>query len=184
NELATKAAAASRPQQDLIAYGKRALNAGDARAAAGAFAQVSVLAPENAEPWLLLARALLATSPDPNHLSARYELPANASAAAYMAYMRTTRPAVQTQALAAPGRALQYRSFWRPALDALKISLSISEDPEVREEYERLRAEHGFRLVDYTVEQDVAQPRVCLQFSENILRGQDLTKFVAVDGKD
>src|SRR5690606_40271321 len=99
NELATKAAAASRPQQDLIAYAKRALNAGDARAAAGAFAQAAVQALENAEPWLQLARALLATSPDPNHPSERYELPANASAAAYLAYKRATSPAVQAQAL-------------------------------------------------------------------------------------
>src|SRR5690606_28146966 len=125
-ELVTKAAAASRPQQDLIAYGKRVLNAGDARAAAGAFAQAAVLAPENAETWLLLARALLATSPDPNHPSERYELPANASAAAYLAYKRATSPAMQAQALAVLGRALQYRSFWRPALAALEVSPSIS----------------------------------------------------------
>ena len=95
NELATKAAAASRPQQDLIAYAKRALNAGDARAAAGALAQAAVLAPENAETWLLLARAVLATSPDPNRPSERYELPANASAAAYLAYRRAASPAVK-----------------------------------------------------------------------------------------
>src|SRR5690606_26215531 len=183
-ELVTKAAAASRPQQDLIAYGKRVLNAGDARAAAGAFAQAAVLAPENAETWLLLARALLATTPDPNRPDERYELPANASAAAYLAYQRATSPAVEAQALAVLGHALQRRSFWRPAIDAFRNSLSLADDPEVRQTYEALRSEHGFRLTDYTVEQDAAEPRVCLEFSEDLQRGQDFAKFVAVDGKD
>ena len=40
------------------------------------------------------------------------------------------------------------------------------------------------RLVDYTVEQDVAQPRALPPVFREHLRGQDLTKFVAVDGKD
>jgi len=34
--------------------------------------------------------------------------------------------------------------LWRPALDALRVSLETREVAEVRQQYERLREEHGF----------------------------------------
>ena len=42
------------------------------------------------------------------------------------------------------------RSVWRPALDALRISLELREVADVRQQYEKLRDDHGFRLLDYT----------------------------------
>lgn len=170
--------------QALIAAGRRALGENDPRMATRAFTQAASLAPQDAEAWILLAHALLATTPDPNRPAERYDLPANASAAAYLGYRRASMRDLEANALAVLGEALKRRSMWRPAIEALKASLAIEEVPEIRSSYEALRSEHGFRLVDYTVEQDSAAPRVCLQFSENLQRGQDYTKFVAVDGKD
>lgn len=171
--------------QDLLAAGRKALaTAGDQRAAARAFALAASADPASSEAWLALASSLLATAPDPRTPSERYDLPTNASGAAYLAYERATRPEAKARALAVLGEALQRRSFWRPAIEALKTSLALADNPAVRQSYETLRSEHGFRLVDYTVEQDSAQPRVCLQFSEGLQRGQDLAKFIAVDGKD
>ena len=55
----------------------------------------------------------------------------------------------------------------------------------MREAYDKLRAEHGFRIIDYKVDAEAAPPRLCLQFSERLARGQvDFAKFVSVDGKD
>jgi len=54
----------------------------------------------------------------------------------------------------------------------------------VRAAYEKLRAERGFRMLDYTVESDAAAPRVCIQFSERLAKGVDFSKYISVDGRD
>ena len=147
---------------------------------------MAVVADEkDAEAWIGLARALLAIQPDPNRSSERYELPLNASAAAYTAYQRAETAPLKATALAVLGEALKKRSYFRPAIDALKGSLELAENPDVRRSYEALRAEHGFRLVDYKLDTDAASPRLCLQFSEQLARGDvDFAKFVSVGGKD
>jgi hypothetical protein len=170
--------------RNLIEAGQQALAAGDPRAATRAFAQAAGAAPDGAEAWILLARVLLDTRPDPNRPAERYDLPANASAAAYIGYQRASVPDLQANALALLGESLKRRQMWRPAIEAFKASLALEDVPQVREVYEALRSEHGFRLVDYSVEQDLAAPRVCLQFSENLQRGQDFSQYVAVDGQD
>ena len=50
------------------------------------------------------------------------------------------------------GNAMSERKLWRPALDALRLSLDLREVANVRELYEKQRDEHGFRLLDYTVD--------------------------------
>ena len=57
-----------------------------------------------------MASALLATTPDPKQSSERYDLPVNASGAAYRAYERANSPAMKARALAVLGQALQRRS--------------------------------------------------------------------------
>jgi uncharacterized protein YfaS (alpha-2-macroglobulin family) len=48
-----------------------------------------------------------------------------------------------------------------------------------------MREDHGFRLLDYTVDSDAAAPRVCFQFSESLPgRRTDFSPFVAVAGQD
>ncbi len=169
---------------DLISAARKAQAAGDQRGASRVFAMAVVVDPDNAEAWIELASALLATTPDPKQSSERYDLPVNASGAAYRAYERANSPAMKARALAVLGQALQRRSYWRPALESLKTSLALAENAEVRQTYDTLRNEHGFRMVDYAVEQESSQPRVCVQFSEILQRGQDFAKFVSVDGRD
>ena len=46
-------------------------------------------------------------------------------------------------------------------------------------------AEHGFRIVEYKVDADAAQPRLCIQFSERLAPGRvDWAQYFKVDGKD
>ncbi len=157
----------------------------DARAASRTYAAAVAADPSSPESWLGLARALLAIQADPEKGSERYDLPVNASGAAYRAYERAKDPAMKARALAVLGDAMQRRSYWRPAIEALKSSLSIVEVADVRAAYEKLRAEHGFRMTDYSADAEAASPRVCVQFSENLGRGQiDFAKFVSVDGHD
>src|SRR5246127_3581224 len=79
---------------------------------------------------------------------------------------------------------MSQRKLWRPALDALRMSLDLREVADVRGQYERLRDEHGFRLLDYTVDSDSASPRACFQFSEDLAKRFDFSPFVALAGND
>ncbi len=157
----------------------------DPRAASRSYAGAVVADDQDAAAWLGLARALLAIAPDPNKGSERYDLPVNASGAAYLAYQRGQETQLKANALVVLAAALQRRSYWRPAIDALKTSLALSDDPSVHQLYDKLRAEHGFRMVDYKTESETATPRLCLQFSESLSRASvDFAKFISVDGKD
>ncbi len=157
----------------------------DPRAASRSFAGAVVADGRDADAWIGLARALLAIAPDPNKDSERYDLPVNASGAAYFGYERAQGDPQKARALAVLADALQRRSYWRPAIDALKTSLALADNGGVRETYDKLRSEHGFRMTDYKAEAEMAAPRLCLQFSESLARGQvDFAKFVSVDGKD
>ncbi len=176
--------AAAQDPAELRAAGDSAL-ANDPRAASRAYAGAVVADDKDAEAWIGLARALLAIKVDPNRGSERYDLPLNASGAAYLAYQHASDAQQKARALAVLGAALLRRSYWRPAIDALKASLALSDDGQVRATYERLRTQHGFRMTNYKTESEAASPRLCLQFSERLSRGRvDFAKFVSVDGKD
>lgn len=168
---------------DVRQAGERLLGS-DPRAASRTFAIAVATDATSPESWIGLAKALLAIAPDPNK-SESYDLPVNASGAAYRAYLLAQDPAVKARALAVLGEAMQRRSYWRPAIEALKSSLALVDDAGVRDAYEKLRVEHGFRMTDYTADGDAATPRVCIQFSENLSRGQvDFAKYVSVNARD
>ena len=103
----------------LIAAGSKAMGK-DAREAARNYAMAAVGQPANAEGWIGLAQALLAIEPDPNKGSERYDLPVNASGAAYLAQERASNKAQRARALAVLSQALKRRAFWRPAIESLK----------------------------------------------------------------
>jgi hypothetical protein len=178
-------ATAKKAGADFRTAGERQL-ATDPRAATRAFATAVAANPDDARAWLGLARALLAVPVDTVKGSERYDLPVNASAAALRAYQRSSTKPTRAAALATLGEALQRRSYWRPAIEAYAASLAVVPDQTVREAYDRLRAEHGFRMTDYRIDNDGSIPRLCVQFSEPLARtqGLDFAKFVAVDGKD
>ena len=74
--------------------------------------------------------------------------------------------------------------MYRPSLDAMRVGLELRESAELRAQYETLRAQHGFRMLDYTVNSDALTPRACFQFSEELAKRADFSPFVAVAGMD
>ncbi len=179
-----KAAPAPSAQARLAAL-KQLAEGQDPRAVSATLTQVLAANPKDTEAWLALARAQLAIETDKDQGSERYELPANASGAAYRALQLSTTPDAKAAALGVLSSALQRRSLWRPAMDALKISLSLAEKADVRAAFEALRSTHGFRIVDHKVDAELAEPRLCLNFSERLV-GQpaELSKFLTVDGRE
>ncbi|HMN36891.1 MAG TPA: alpha-2-macroglobulin [Hyphomicrobium sp.] len=158
--------------------------ASDPRAASRLLASAVAADLKDWESWTRLAEALLAIKPDPDN-SERYDFPVHASGAAYRGYQLATTDAQKASALYVLGQALERRSYWRPAIDALKLSMELADSQPVREAYDRLRAEHGFRMTDYKADNETTPPRLCLEFSEDLTHTQgDVSKFVSVDGKD
>ena len=140
---------------------------------------------KDASAWTRLAEALLAIKPDADKGAERYDLPVHASGAAYRGYELSADAAQKSKALLVLGQTLQRRSYWRPAIDALRLSFEVADNQPAREAYDKLRAEHGFRMMDYKIDNDATPPRVCLQFSEDLSRTQnDVAKFVSVNGHD
>ena len=132
--------------------------------------------------WLRLAKVIFQITPKSS--SEQTFLLERASTAAYIAYQRAGNPGEEADALAVLGKSLAERKLWRPALDALRLSLDMREVADVRGQYEKLRDEHGFRLLDYTVNSDSASPRACFQFSEELAKRTDFAPFLALAGQD
>ena len=181
--LKTKVDPGARSAADWRRQGDRTARGGDLRGASDAYGAAALAAPDDARAWLLLARTLAAIKPKGSN--ERYELPEAAGSAAYIAYRRAASKRSKAEALAFLASMLARRSYWRPALDAYKASLALDSAPAVRAAYETLREQHGFRILDYSVDSDALTPRMCVQFSERLADGRiDFAKFVQVDGKD
>src|SRR5438552_257717 len=172
-----KTAAVLRREADA-AFGRN-----DFRAGLQVLGQIVVVAPNDSANWLRLAKSVLQVRPSTDR--ERTTLFERASTAAYIAYQRTSSLAEEAESLLVISRVFADRSLWRPALDALRLSLELREVAEQRQQYERMREDHGFRLLDYSVDADAASPRACFQFSEELPgRRTDLSPFVALGGTD
>ena len=154
----------------------------DMRTSLQILGQIAVTAPDDSGNWLRLARTIFQVKPATS--SEQTFLLERASTAAYIAYQHAASASDEADALAVLGRALSERKLWRPALDALRLSLDQREVADVRASYEKMRDEHGFRLLDYTIDSDSASPRACFQFSEDLAKRTDFTPFVALAAND
>ncbi len=173
----TKSAATLRHDAD-VAFQKN-----DFRTGMTVLGQLVTVAPTDASNWLRLARTVLQIRPRDDREKAL--LLDRASTAAYIAYQRATARDVEADSLAVLGKTLADRKQWRPALDAMRLALDLRESADLRGQYERLRSEYGFRMLDYSVDSDAITPRVCFQFSEELPgKRTDFSPFVAVAGQD
>jgi hypothetical protein len=140
--------------------------------------------PGDARNWQAYARAASAAvdTLEENDYRGRARLRDRAAAAAYRAYERAGTAGDAAAALAMLGATEAEQDSWRPALDAYAASLTLAADDGVRETYEKLRAEHGFRILDYKVDSDAAAPRACFTFSDAVMPKTDYAPYVAVSG--
>ena len=157
--------------------GRRRRQLRDAEKLAGA---AITAAPKDPANWL--AYAGIAAAADDAKANDRYEIVTQGATAAYAAYQHSTTPDAQAAALAVLADLLARHEQWRPALDAFKASLDRHDSVDVRKTYEAMRAEHGFRILDYKVDNESALPRVCFNFSELLARRTDFSPYVAVSG--
>ncbi len=169
-----------RSPDQLLQAAATAASASNYKGAAQAIAAAIAAEPKEATAWFALARLGLAA--DDAKAEDRYDLVARATTAAYAAYANAKGAAAQADALAALGNLEARNEFWRIALDAYHASLDRKDDVDVRATYEDLREKHGFRIVDYKVDNESANPRACFNFSDPLARKTDFAPYVAVAG--
>ncbi len=182
-QIKSDAGTVTKPAAQLRRDADGAFQKNDFRTGMTVLGQLVTVAPTDAASWLRLARAVLQIRPrDDNEKSLLLD---RGSTAAYIAYQRASDRNLEADSLTVLGRALADRREWRPALDSLRFALDMRESADLRGQYERLRAEHGFRMLDYSVDSDAVSPRACFQFSEELPgKRTDFSPFVAVAGQD
>ncbi len=164
------------------AEGLKANQANNARAATGYFASAALLDKNNAENWLDLARAYLAIETE--QYNEKTTFARNAGSAAYIASTRYRGAPDKARALAVVAESRGRLGQWRQALRIYKASLALTPDADVQKAYDEAFNEHGFRMLDYTSDNESNSPRICVQFSEEIAKGRvDFTNFVTVNNE-
>ena len=182
-QIKSDAGTVTKPAATLRREADAAFQRNDFRTGMTVLGQLVTVAPTDATNWLRLARTVLQIRPRDDREKAL--LLDRASTAAYIAYNRATARDLEADSLAVLGKTLADRKQWRPALDAMHFALDLRESADLRGQYERLRSEYGFRMLDYSVDSDAVSPRACFQFSEELPgRRTDFSPFVAVAGQD
>ncbi|MGU3575345.1 MG2 domain-containing protein [Brucellaceae bacterium C25G] len=167
---------------DWLAIAQDALKNGDPRNATQAFMHAAGIASDDSRIWNALAQAILNTEADNNEERAQYRR--DASAAALNGYLTSRSTQNRADALSSLATSLERRDYNRPALQAYEASLNLANSASVRALYDDLRARKGFRIIDHSVDNDSASPRICAQFSEDLIKtGVDYSSFVTVDNK-
>jgi uncharacterized protein YfaS (alpha-2-macroglobulin family) len=181
-QIKTDAGNPAKPLAQIRRDADQAFQKNDFRAGMALLGQIVAAAPTDATTWLRMARTIMQIRPADD--KEKKLLLERASTAAYIAYQRTTSRSEEADSLALLGNVLSQEQVWRPALDALRLSLELREVADVRGQYERLREQYGFRVLDYSVDADTASPRACFQFSEDLPLRTDFSPFVVLAGTD
>ncbi len=168
-------------ESELRQRADTALKAGDPRTASEAFKAAISLSPDDPALWTGLTSALMAIQPRDG--TERYRLPPEITSAALNAYRLSGTVESRAASLAQLARVLEARAYFRPAIEAYKTSLELDNAAAVAAAYADLKARKGFRVLDHTVDSDSVSPRICVQFSEDLEKGEAAYQpFVRVNG--
>lgn len=166
----------------LAGWAETAIASGNPGAAMDHLTAALAADPEASDLWVRLSQ-VTTMFPSEDRSAVRRQRQ-EAASAAINGYRASRTATERARALAVLGDALAGLETWRPALSAYLASLEIRENPALRGVYADLRARYGFRVVDNSIDADSESPRACIQFSEDLVRGQDYSGFVSVEGVD
>jgi len=159
-----------------VTMARQSVNSGAIDQAMLGFKAALMLDSENADLWMEMANAA-------NRITNNYDINAQGLNAAISAYDLSRTKSTRAQALAVLAKSLENNSYYRAGINAYKQSLGLVDDGTVRVAYEDLRTRQGFRVTGNTIDNDSANPRACVQFSENLVKsGVDYTSYVTLDG--
>jgi len=162
--------------QAAIAAGRARAAAGDPLQAAG-WIGAAVSLSDSGALWTEYARLLLDIRT--NNDSRRRDYEARALDAAINGYLRAESDGARVTALGVLAEALERRGRGRDMIPALRLASDIQPRDEILAALDTAIGKYGFRITDSTVESDTDAPRICAQFSEDLVKaGVDYDPFL------
>lgn len=126
-----------------------------------------------ADQWIDYARLTLkAPAPD------RSEAARRAALAAVNGYLRAPSAPVQAEALMVLAQAEARGDATRAIVPALRLATRLSPRQDIAAALDDAIGKYGFRIVEHRVESNLASPRLCAVFSEDLARGVHHASFV------
>ena len=95
------------------------------------------------------------------------------------AYLRATKDPQRVSSLAVLAQLLEENERGKASLRALRLADSIQPRADIVAALERAIAKYGFNVAEHEVESNLAAPRICAKFNENLIKvGVDYATFV------
>lgn len=108
-----------------------------------------------------------------------------AMAASVNAYLRSTTDGEKTASLLAMADALELNGRNKDMLKSLRLAQSISPTKQVLAKLNYAVGKYGLKVTDHDIESDLAEPRICAQFSEPLAAGSvDYAPYVRLSQND
>ena len=146
-------------------------------ARAAAFTGAALNLTDDAATWGEFARRQLeAGKVDPNQ---QWYFYAQALSSSINAYLRAENPALRHSLLVVMGDVLEVSGRGRDTVQALRLAQALQERTDTAALLEDAIGKYGFRITETVVQSDLARPRICATFSEDLAEaGVDYSTFV------
>ncbi|MGB2201198.1 MAG: alpha-2-macroglobulin family protein [Pseudooceanicola atlanticus] len=130
-----------------------------------------------ADQWAEYARLLHDHAPDAGNNRSRYT--DRSLAAAVNAYLRADSDAVRVNALTVMADALLLNRRGRDMIPTLRLAESIQPREDITAALDDAIGKFGFRITEHRVESNLADPQICAEFSERLVKvGVDYADYV------
>lgn len=127
--------------------------------------------------WAEYARLLLTTAEEAGE--AQRSDQERAYAAAVNGYLRAEDPALRHTLLVIMGAALEAIDRGRDTVEALRLAQSLQPREDTALALEDAFGKYGFRIQETDIQSDSARPRICVSFSEDLVkRGVEYANYV------
>ncbi len=161
---------------DHLASAKEAENSGD-YALAYRFVGAALNVSDTPENWLEYARLLLLAAENDQNNAASWR--DDAFRASINAYLRADNVALQHSILVQMGQALETIDRGRDTVQAYRLAQALQPRDDTAALLDEAAGKYGFRITDHEVQTDSARPRVCVNFSDDLVAsGVDYSTFV------
>ncbi|MGN6101478.1 MAG: alpha-2-macroglobulin family protein, partial [Devosia sp.] len=169
---------------DLVAQADEDVQKSNPDAAIESYKQALAIVHNDPAVWLRLAQTALdradqASSPDDDNS----DLADLATSAATNALLLSEGTEDRAAALGALARALDLGQKYREAIATYRASIALVDDADLGKRLEKAVSQHGFRVVNNTVDSESPSPRICIEFATPLPDANtDLSSYVVVEG--
>lgn len=133
-------------------------------------------------PFLWTEYASLLLNVRENNYKLRRDYATRALQASINGYLRSETKGERTAALVVMANALQRLDRGRESIPALRLAQQLQPRDDLQTALDKAIAKYGFRVDDTLVDSDSVAPRICVEFTEDLVRsGLDYDPFVQRD---